>query len=196
MAYKLSLKSYLGKYKVAVIDRAQNLTVEAANALLKVFEEPRPNTAIILITDSPQKLLRTISSRAQKIIFGMVRADDYSQLIDHKTDQAKSRLIEKLSLGRPGMVLRILNASQEELERLTQILDSYEILISADLVGKMKMAYEVADLETPQIKDILDAWIGLASIDKLDGLIKARGMIDQNVNSKLLLSDLALKFTA
>ena len=94
------------------------------------------------------------------------------------------------------MVLRILNASQEELERLTQILDSYEILISADLVGKMKMAYEVADLETPQIKDILDAWIGLASIDKLDGLIKARGMIDQNVNSKLLLSDLALKFTA
>ncbi|MBI4363714.1 MAG: hypothetical protein HY545_02590, partial [Candidatus Doudnabacteria bacterium] len=175
---------------------AQNLTVEAANALLKIFEEPRPKTIIILITESPQRLLPTIRSRAQKITFGLVVPDDYAKLLEQKIDKAKGQLIRSLALGRPGMVLRILNADDEEVERLKQILDYFEVLTKGDLVEKMKMAYEVADLETPQIREILDAWISLVDTDKADNLIKARGMIERNVNSKLLLSDLILKFTA
>jgi DNA polymerase-3 subunit delta' len=74
LIYKLSLRPYSAKYKVALIDNAETMTVEAQNALLKVLEEPKSYTIIILVTSNTGKLLRTISSRAQKINFGPVLA--------------------------------------------------------------------------------------------------------------------------
>lgn len=46
---------------------AEKLTVQAANALLKVLEEPKPNQYFFLVAKSPNNLLRTLNSRCQKI---------------------------------------------------------------------------------------------------------------------------------
>lgn len=65
--HNLSLRT-LAKARFVIVDPADALTVQAANSLLKVLEEPPENTYFILITDSFHKLLPTIRSRAQ--IFG------------------------------------------------------------------------------------------------------------------------------
>src|SRR3989344_3958708 len=65
----LSLKPYSSRYKVAIIDNANQMGVEAANAMLKVLEEPPAHSLIILISANPQALLPTIYSRCVDIQF-------------------------------------------------------------------------------------------------------------------------------
>jgi DNA polymerase-3 subunit delta' len=63
----LSLTSYAGGSKVAIIDPAQAMTANAANSLLKTLEEPPGDTLLVLIADHFGKLPATIFSRCQRI---------------------------------------------------------------------------------------------------------------------------------
>ena len=64
---ELSKTSYLGIGKVAIIEPANLMTVNAANSLLKTLEEPSGNALIILIADRMQNLPATIRSRCQHL---------------------------------------------------------------------------------------------------------------------------------
>lgn len=74
------LKSFLGRtteedaWRVVVVDRAEELNISAANALLKSLEEPPPRTVFLLVSSAPGRLLVTIRSR--------VRTLDLSPLAD------------------------------------------------------------------------------------------------------------------
>jgi len=68
----LSLSPYNSFYKFAIIDRAETMTQEASDALLKTLEEPQGNTILILITQTPDLLPKTILSRSQEIRFKQV----------------------------------------------------------------------------------------------------------------------------
>ncbi|MBQ2380925.1 MAG: AAA family ATPase [Akkermansia sp.] len=63
----LALRAAEGETKLVIIDEADRLLDEAANAFLKTLEEPPPQTLIILITALPQKLLPTILSRCVRL---------------------------------------------------------------------------------------------------------------------------------
>ena len=63
----LSLTSYKGQGKVAVIEPADIMTVSAANSLLKTLEEPPGDTLLILIADRTGQLPATVFSRCQRI---------------------------------------------------------------------------------------------------------------------------------
>ena len=65
---QLSQTAFSGGWKAAVFIGADRMTPEAANAFLKTLEEPPPKTLLILVTDEPQSLLPTITSRCQKIV--------------------------------------------------------------------------------------------------------------------------------
>ena len=64
---EMSLTSYQGFGKVAVIEPANDMTVNAANSLLKTLEEPPGDALLILIADRTGKLPATIFSRCQRI---------------------------------------------------------------------------------------------------------------------------------
>ena len=64
---ELSLTSYEGHGKVAVIEPANAMTVNAANSLLKTLEEPAGDTLLILVIDRIGKLPATIFSRCQRM---------------------------------------------------------------------------------------------------------------------------------
>lgn len=66
---KVYRKHYEGHYKIFLIDQADRLTVPAANALLKVIEEPPERTVIILSAQNIESVLPTIRSRAQMVYF-------------------------------------------------------------------------------------------------------------------------------
>jgi DNA polymerase-3 subunit delta' len=67
------LKSFLGRtadedtWRVVIVDRAEELNVSAANALLKSLEEPPPRTVFLLVSSAPGRLLVTIRSRVRTL---------------------------------------------------------------------------------------------------------------------------------
>jgi DNA polymerase-3 subunit delta' len=83
------LKTFLGRtteenaWRVVIVDRADELNVSAANALLKSLEEPPPRTVFLLISSAPGRLLVTIRSR--------VRTLDLAPLADEPLKRAVSQ---------------------------------------------------------------------------------------------------------
>jgi DNA polymerase-3 subunit delta' len=75
----LDLQPLEGRNKVFIIDPADALTPEAANALLKGLEEPPENTFFILITVNVQELLLTVRSRCQIYHFIPLTLDEIRQ---------------------------------------------------------------------------------------------------------------------
>jgi DNA polymerase-3 subunit delta' len=63
----LSLKSYRGGYKVGVIEGAEALNANGANAFLKTLEEPTANTVLIMIARPSHRLPATIASRCLRL---------------------------------------------------------------------------------------------------------------------------------
>jgi DNA polymerase-3 subunit delta' len=56
-------------YRVAIIDAADDLNVNAANAVLKTLEEPPPRGVLFLVSHAPGGLLPTIRSRCRRLAF-------------------------------------------------------------------------------------------------------------------------------
>ncbi len=111
---KVVLKPFQGPKKVVVLGDAERLVVqqasqEAANALLKVLEEPPSDTVLILTTSEPQALLPTIRSRVVPLRVGRVGdsvvQDFMLREIDPGLDATALRARTLLAEGSIGRVL-------------------------------------------------------------------------------------------
>ncbi len=81
LCHAIGLKPYGGRRKVAILDDADTLAVEGANALLKTLEEPPLGSVLILISASLQKQLPTIRSRCQVVRFQPLTVEQLAELI-------------------------------------------------------------------------------------------------------------------
>jgi len=61
-----------GEYLLVIVDKADTLTEDAAAAFLKTLEEPPPGVVFILLADREDRILPTIASRCQRIVFGEI----------------------------------------------------------------------------------------------------------------------------
>ena len=73
---------YEGRKKVFIISEAESMRPEAANALLKLLEEPPKNLVLILVTGSMHRLLPTIKSRCQMLQFNSLTEDEIVEIIN------------------------------------------------------------------------------------------------------------------
>ena len=80
----LSLTSYAGGGKVAVIDPAHTMTENAANSLLKTLEEPPGDALLILIADRVGRLPATIFSRCQRVSVPLPTEADSLEWLDRQ----------------------------------------------------------------------------------------------------------------
>lgn len=74
-------RSFLGNWKVALVDDAHRMNPSAQNALLKMLEEPPPRTLWILVTAHPGKLLPTVLSRTHAVRFAPLGAGAVERLL-------------------------------------------------------------------------------------------------------------------
>lgn len=81
LLHDLSLRPMSATRRIAIIDDADTLNEESANALLKTLEEPPPGSLLFLISPSLDALLPTIRSRCHPIHFGPLSEQDLSQLL-------------------------------------------------------------------------------------------------------------------
>lgn len=77
----LSMTSHDGGYRVVIVDPADDMNTNAANALLKNLEEPPARTVFVLITHSPGALLPTIRSRCQTIRLSPLDPDSLMRVL-------------------------------------------------------------------------------------------------------------------
>lgn len=81
LCQRLTSTAQQGGKRVAVIKNCERLNVAAANALLKTLEEPGKETLLLLQTDTPSRLMATISSRCQRLHFNLPVASEVQQWI-------------------------------------------------------------------------------------------------------------------
>lgn len=93
---KAYFKCYEGRFKVIMIDDADLLTIEAANCLLKILEEPPRQTVFILIAEDARKLPATILSRCQAVRFALLKETILRDIL------AGQGVDEKIPLGLAG----------------------------------------------------------------------------------------------
>ena len=75
---KLSLKSTEGGYKIAIIWYPEKMHPACSNSLLKLLEEPPQKTVFILVSNNPDMILETITSRTQRIEFKRLQENEIS----------------------------------------------------------------------------------------------------------------------
>lgn len=100
----LVLTSQQGGAQVAIIDPADLLNRNAANALLKTLEEPAPNRYLLLVTARPHRLPATIRSRCQQIALRLPERTDamaWLQAQGHREPEAATAL--DAARGNPGL---------------------------------------------------------------------------------------------
>ena len=100
-------------WRVAIVDTADDLNRNAANALLKILEEPPPRTIFLVLAHSPGGLLATIRSRCQLLQLRPLSQEEVLRALDllgalKDVDQADAQLAARLSNGSVRRAITIL----------------------------------------------------------------------------------------
>lgn len=101
----LSFKAFEGRKKVVIIDDAETMNINAANAFLKTLEEPPPDSLILLISSNADNLPDTIKSRCMHVRFYPLPLEGCKKVISKKTDTKDMKILLNLAMGRPGIAL-------------------------------------------------------------------------------------------
>ncbi|MEH6822591.1 MAG: DNA polymerase III subunit delta' [Motiliproteus sp.] len=150
----ISLSAQQGGYRVVVLGPAEAMNINAANALLKVLEEPGSRTLFALYSHLPGRIVATIRSRCQA---QHLSQPDRAQAIEWLNQQSdvEGDLAEMLNLagGAPLAALElVMNGSAEQRKILYQAL---KLVISGE--GSSSQAAE--KLVKTRVLDLLDWWL-------------------------------------
>ncbi|MEW6008983.1 MAG: DNA polymerase III subunit delta' [Candidatus Omnitrophota bacterium] len=215
---KIYMSPYSSKRKIFIIDNAHMLTLEAANSLLKVMEEPPLNTILILITNKIDSCQETIVSRCQRIYFSPLATQDIEELLSQKA-QVVGNVTHFLSRFSQGSVSEAISLSKyknfqvDKSRLLSAILDKDNLSIN-DLANELDRQYlgTIIEFMISFFRDALFIRLRLGSdllinIDEpgklnllagnmqfkdiqasLADLFKAQELNKANANSKILLT--------
>jgi DNA polymerase-3 subunit delta' len=119
---QFALKPARGLRKVAILDDADDLNDEAANAFLKTLEEPPPGAVLILIGTSAEVQLQTIVSRCQVVRFDALSEGDIAALLLEQGVAEDADTAAKLASLGDGSLQRAIGLADAELERFRRVL--------------------------------------------------------------------------
>ena len=105
----MTFKPMEGRRRVFVIDNADKMNDQAANALLKTLEEPSPANILILVTAKPYTLPSTIISRCRHMRFNPLSIDTVAKFLIERMNMEKKKalLLAGLSGGSIGQALEL-----------------------------------------------------------------------------------------
>ena len=117
-----------GDWRVIVVDGAEDMNRNAANAILKHLEEPPPRTLFLLVSHAPARLLPTVRSRCRSLTMRSLPDSLMEDLISGEIapglDAKDREILISISEGSPGRALALVEQGGVELyEKLIEILD-------------------------------------------------------------------------
>ena len=129
LIHDISLRPMAGTRRIAVIDDANRMNEEGANAMLKTLEEPPPNSMLILIAENLEAMLPTIRSRCQLVRFSSLATNDVARL-----------LIENEIASTPEEATAAASMSEGSLQTATQLLNPALRTLRLSLYGALATA--------------------------------------------------------
>lgn len=115
----LSLSAALSPWRIVVIDAVDDLEPSGANALLKMLEEPPPNTLFFLVSHAPGRLLPTIRSRCRRLDFQKLDDDAMTSILERQAPDvsaAERQRIVTMSFGSAARALAFAELGLAKLE--------------------------------------------------------------------------------
>jgi DNA polymerase-3 subunit delta' len=131
----LTLRSYRGGRKVAIVDPADAMNTNGANALLKTLEEPTPETLLILTAARPERLPATISSRCQRIALRRPEEPAALAWLERQDPGAPWPTLLALAAGAPVAALELARAGADRLQKQMAELPGQLARADTDLVA-------------------------------------------------------------
>ena len=103
----VSLKAFEAQYKLVILWLPELMHPAAANAVLKLLEEPPPATIFLLVSHAPEQLLPTIISRVQPVVVRPLSEEELTTWLRdaRQVPEAKARQLAQLADGNPGTAL-------------------------------------------------------------------------------------------
>ncbi|MEO8799890.1 MAG: DNA polymerase III subunit delta' [Polyangiaceae bacterium] len=132
-----------GRAKVFIIRRAEELSISAANALLKTLEEPGARTCFILLTTQPDALLPTILSRTLRVHFGLLADETVEQILVARGSEGDTKKLAALAEGSASRALGLADPEERAardafVEKATQAVDAPDALLGLELAEEAK----------------------------------------------------------
>jgi len=171
-----------GGRRVVIVDSADELNRNAANAILKELEEPPLNTTLLLIAHQPSRLLPTIRSRCRELRLAQLAPDALqAALTDAGQHTDASEALASLSSGSAGDAIRLLN--HDGLPLYAQIVHLFDSLPNFDRPAALKLADSCAgrgsDVRFALTLDLIDHFIARAARAGLMGEPKTQGALGE-----------------
>jgi len=134
----LSLKAFEGLYKIMIIWLPEYMHPAAANALLKILEEPPRNTLFLLVSNDESKLLSTILSRTQIVHIRPFSDEEIKELLinQHFIEEDKAGQIAHLVDGNINEALRLAREVEDDSHKMFR--DWMRLCYMGDLVELTK----------------------------------------------------------
>ena len=224
LAEKLAFSSHQGGYKVAVLDPADKMNINAANSLLKTLEEPSDNTVLVLVCERASQLPPTVRSRCQQIKVDVPGQDSALEWLSGQGITTAATYLQ-MAHGAPLEALKQAQADSIEARRvhfdaLVDILDGRATPLATaqlwakedDMQGIRWMRDWLMDLlriamtgQTSGVRsaDLLDRLARLARrldsrvlFEQLERINSTLGLATGSLNRQLLTEDILLAWAA
>jgi len=163
MQHSASLPPFEGRYKVFIVDGAEQLSREAANCLLKTLEEPIGKVIFILLATNERLLPPTVVSRCQRLELPPLAATEVEAALTSGwgIEPKKAELLARLSHGCLGWAISAA-ADDGLLQQHTQQLDRLLDIINADYEERFAYAAHLAAQFSQNrgwVQEILNLWL-------------------------------------
>ncbi len=162
-----------GGWRVVVIDGAEHMNRNAANALLKMLEEPPANAVLLLTCDAPGRLLPTIRSRCRRLALSPLASSEMEAALAEAlpdTPPAERANLAEIAVGSPGRALLLAEEKGLQLATLAA-----EVLDAVPGLSKLR-AFAIAEQLGGRAEDRFTPFMTLLR-DALSGIVRraARG---------------------
>ena len=144
-----------GRALVFIVRDAEELTSQAANALLKTLEEPGPSTHFVLLTSRPSRLLDTIRSRTLAVRFGPLPETVVASILER---HGKPTAAAALAQGSASLALTLADeASRAERDQLRQQLGFLAQYVALEARRSIASEPRAAERAARQHRRVLEA---------------------------------------
>ena len=181
---EISLSPYLADKRIVIIDKAELMTVQSANSLLKTLEEPQGDVIFILLAHSRQSLLDTILSRCQVFNFQPLKVSVLAQaLLSKDIDKDKVDILARLSDGSIGKALELWEKNGLQLRK-----QAIEVLDCIDLDDIWRVSTALSELERNRLLEVLE-YLSMLWRDMLVLHEECNGELIYNIDMKEILNN-------
>ncbi len=189
-------------WRIIIVDGAERMSAPAANAFLKILEEPPARTIFFLISSEQEGMLATIRSRAEEVYFSLVSSGDIQEFLTRESiPKSRHDEITRVAAGRAGVAV-LAAREKNKFEEEKDFLESVEVAFSrgaphffpfteraaSDEGARGRAAREVLRILEGRMREAGDFDRALAIATKVKNVVQITDVMAQtNVNPRMSL---------